>query len=72
MRNSARSNAENQIHPQTVLVFVFFDCNEPIHVHVRRENKTCKFWLEGEGTVFDNRPFRTSLCRFDRIVSAPI
>ena len=23
-----------------------FDCNEPIHVHVRREKMTCKFRLE--------------------------
>jgi hypothetical protein len=26
--------------------FYSFDFNEPMHVHVRRENKTCKFWLE--------------------------
>ncbi len=26
--------------------FTSFDCNEPPHVHVERENKTCKFWLE--------------------------
>ena len=26
--------------------FYSFDCNEPKHVHVRRERKTCKFWLE--------------------------
>ena len=25
--------------------FTSFDCNEPPHVHVERENKTCKFWL---------------------------
>ena len=25
--------------------FYGFDCNERMHVHVRRENKTCKFWL---------------------------
>ena len=23
-----------------------FDCNEPPHIHVRRERMTCKFWLE--------------------------
>ena len=27
------------------LYFCSFDCNEPKHVHVRRERKTCKFWL---------------------------
>jgi Domain of unknown function (DUF4160) len=26
--------------------FYSFDCNEPRHVHVRRERKVCKFWLE--------------------------
>lgn len=26
--------------------FYSFDCNEPRHVHVRRENMLCKFWLE--------------------------
>lgn len=28
------------------LFFVSFDCNEPIHVHVQRENDTCKFWID--------------------------
>ena len=26
--------------------FYSFDCSEPKHVHVQREKKTCKFWLE--------------------------
>lgn len=26
--------------------FYSFDCNEPKHVHVRRERMTGKFWLE--------------------------
>ena len=25
--------------------FTSFDCSEPPHVHVERENKTYKFWL---------------------------
>ena len=29
--------------------FTSFDCNEPPHVHVERENKTCKFWLRPLG-----------------------
>jgi hypothetical protein len=29
--------------------FTSFDCNEPPHVHVERERKTCKFWLEPLG-----------------------
>jgi hypothetical protein len=27
------------------LFFYSFDCNEPAHVHVRRERMVCKFWL---------------------------
>jgi hypothetical protein len=26
--------------------FYSFDCNEPVHVHIRRERRTCKFWME--------------------------
>ena len=26
--------------------FTSFDCHEPPHVHVEREDKTCKFWLQ--------------------------
>ena len=26
--------------------FYSFDCNEPVHVHARREGATCKFWLD--------------------------
>jgi hypothetical protein len=26
--------------------FYSFDCNEPPHVHVRRDRTTCKFWLD--------------------------
>lgn len=26
--------------------FTSFDCHEPPHVYVEREDKTCKFWLE--------------------------
>ena len=26
--------------------FYSFDCNEPPHVHVRRDRAVCKFWLD--------------------------
>ncbi len=29
--------------------FTSFYCNEPPHVHVEREDKTCKLWLEPLG-----------------------
>jgi len=33
--------------PGPYRVFFFsFDCEEPRHVHVQRENNVCKFWLE--------------------------
>jgi hypothetical protein len=28
------------------LFFYSFDCAEPPHVHVQRERKMCKFWLQ--------------------------
>lgn len=28
------------------LFFTSFDCNEPPHVHVEREEASCKFWLQ--------------------------
>ena len=37
--------------------FTSFDCNEPAHVHVERENRTCKFWLEPLGLA-RNHGFR--------------
>ena len=36
------------------LYFYSFDCNEPKHVHVRRERKTCKFWLEPTALAGNN------------------
>lgn len=36
--------------------FCSFDCNEPMHVHVQRENFLCKFWIDpivlGKNTGF--------------------
>ena len=34
--------------------FYSFDCNEPKHVHVRRERKVCKFWLEPVALGYNN------------------
>lgn len=48
--------------------FYSFDCNEPMHVHVRRERMTCKFWLDkvalGGNKGFSNR----ELNRIRRII----
>jgi hypothetical protein len=37
--------------------FTRFDCNEPPHVYVEREDMTCKFWLEPLGLA-RNHGFR--------------
>ena len=28
------------------LFFVSFDCREPKHVHVQRERRVCKYWMD--------------------------
>ena len=35
--------------------FYTFDCNEPMHVHVRREQATCKFWLDPVALAANHR-----------------
>jgi hypothetical protein len=36
--------------------FYSFDCNEPEHVHVQRDRRLCKYWLEPL-TLADNNGF---------------
>lgn len=58
--------------------FYSFDCNEPMHVHARREGMTCKFWLEpialSENHGFSpnelNRIRRMVQSTIDRIIKA--
>jgi len=58
--------------------FYSFDCDEPKHIHVLRERKTCKFWLEplvlsandGFSAVELNRIRVTILKHLDRILEA--
>ncbi len=50
------------------LFFYSFDCNEPMHVHVRREKMVCKFWLDPI-TLYENHGFTPKeLNRIRRIV----
>ena len=37
--------------------FYSFDCNEPKHVHVRRDKNECKYWLEPV-RLADNNGFK--------------
>ncbi len=58
--------------------FYSFDCNEPRHVHVKRENMLCKFWLDpivlsqNEGFAANelNRIRKTIETNFQKIVEA--
>jgi Domain of unknown function (DUF4160) len=58
--------------------FYSFDCNEPRHVHIQRERRTCKFWLEPVALASNNRFAAKELNRirrmivdnFDRIIEA--
>ena len=54
---------------QVVPIFFYsFDCNEPIHVHVRREKMVCKFWLDPI-TLCENHGFTPKeLNRIRRII----
>jgi hypothetical protein len=48
--------------------FYSFDCNEPHHVHVQRERKTCKFWLNPIALASNSRFSATELNRIRRII----
>jgi hypothetical protein len=48
--------------------FYSFDCNEPKHVHVRRERMVCKFWLEPVTLSFNEGFPPTELNRIRNLV----
>jgi hypothetical protein len=50
------------------LFFYSFDCNEPQHVHVRRERKVCKFWLEPVALSSNNGFSPKELNRIRRVI----
>jgi Domain of unknown function (DUF4160) len=60
------------------LFFYSFDCNEPEHVHIRRERNMCKFWLQPVTLAMNDGFSSTELNRirgiivknFDRIMEA--
>ena len=39
--------------------FYSFNCHEPKHVHVRHENRVCKFWIEPI-SLFQNYGFTST------------
>jgi hypothetical protein len=50
------------------LFFYSFDCNEPKHVHVRRERMACKFWLDPVVMSFNDGFPPTELNRIRRLI----
>jgi len=50
------------------LFFYSFDCNEPKHVHVRRERMVCKFWLEPLVLSFNEEFQPAELNRICRLI----
>jgi hypothetical protein len=52
--------------------FYSFDCNEPEHVHVRRDRKLCKFWLEPVALSYNNGFSAKELNRIQKIVVANV
>jgi hypothetical protein len=51
------------------LFFYSFDCNEPKHVHVRRERMVCKFWLEPIILRFNERFPPAELNRIRKLIA---
>ena len=50
--------------------FYFYsdDCGEPRHMHVDRENKSAKFWLDPDASLADNHGYsRRELRDIERI-----
>ena len=46
-----------------------YDCQEPRHVHVDRENKSAKFWLDPVVVLAENHGYsRAELRRIERLL----
>jgi hypothetical protein len=48
--------------------FYSLDCNEPRHVHVRRDRAVCKFWLEPVVLAYNNGFSAKELNRIRKII----
>lgn len=49
--------------------FFSFDCNEPRHVHVRRDKAVCKFWLDPVSLASNNGFKQRELNRISAIIT---
>ena len=45
------------------IYFYSYDCDEPRHMHVDRENLSAKFWLDPDVMLADNHGYRRSELR---------
>ncbi|WP_076798294.1 DUF4160 domain-containing protein [Chloroflexus islandicus] len=51
------------------LYFYSYDCDEPRHIHVDRDNLSAKFWLDPDVRLAENRGYnRKELRDIERIV----
>jgi len=50
------------------IFFYSFDCNEPKHVHIRRDMKICKYWLEPVAFCSNNGFSAKELNRIRKLV----
>ncbi len=49
--------------------FYSYDCGEPRHTHVDRENMSAKFWLDSDVSLVENHGFsRKELRDIERII----
>jgi hypothetical protein len=49
--------------------FFSYDCGEPRHIHVDRENKSAKFWLDPDVSLAANHGYsRKELHNIERII----
>ena len=51
-------------------VFFSFDCNEPMHVHICKENMICKFWLEPVALCKNHGISAKDLNKIKKIISS--
>ena len=49
--------------------FTSFDCSEPQHLHVEREDMTCKFWLQLLGIARSHGFSARELSRIRRLIA---
>jgi len=49
--------------------FYSYDCGEPRHMHVDRDNRSAKFWLDPDVSLANNYGFkRKELRKIERII----